>query len=144
MTMNAKQKWALILALALITIIFAGIASAQTPSFQKNVKLTWTLPTKYDDGSTLAAADITKIQVYLANAAIADSSTMAPTVELTGASVNTTKQFTAFVGGTIYVRLKACTATLCSDFSTSLAIPTPAVKPGPPTNVTFELLVVAP
>lgn len=142
MTMNAKQKWALVLAFALITLIFTGLANAQTPSFQKQIKLGWSLPTVYTDGSPLVAADITKIQVFLANAAIADSSTMAPTVELTGSPVNVARTFTAFVGGSVHARLRACTASLCSDFSNAVSIPTPAVKPGVPTNLTIELVVV--
>lgn len=139
MTMTRKQIWALVLSAALIGLCFMGIANAQTS--QKSIRIGWVLPTTFDDGSALLPANITKIQVFMANASIADTSTMAPTVELTGAPITTTRTFTAFAGGTIYARLKACTAEGCSPFSAQVSVATPLPKPGIPTSVTIELVL---
>jgi hypothetical protein len=138
-----RNKIFLACALGFALICFAGAVLAQ--SFQRTVAVTWTLPTSYDDGTPLVSTDITKVQVFLANSAIPETSTAAPTFELTGAPQSTARTFTAFAGGAIFVRLKACIGTNCSAFSPQARLDTPGPgRPGAPTNVAIVINVEAP
>lgn len=121
----------------LVLLLFSGLASAQT-SWQQNVNISW----------TLVDTNITKVQVFMANASIADTSTMAPTFEVTGTPTSAQRVFTAFAGGAIFVRVKACNLDNCSLFSNQARLDTPTAppppRPGAPTNVTITLQVEAP
>lgn len=143
--MTLKQKWALIFAGAFMALCFIGLAHAQTPQpVTKNITLSWVLPTKYTDGTALPVADITKVQVYLANAEIPDTFTGPPTVELTPATTTVSRTHQAWTGGTIHARVRACTASACSDLSVAakLLVPIPPpLKPGIPTEVRLILVV---
>lgn len=135
--MSRKEKILLSLAVGVALLCVAGLASAQT-SWQQNVTLSWTLPD----------TNITKIQVFLANAAIPETSTAAPTFEITGTPLTTNRVFTAFAGGAIFARVKACNGDNCSLFSNQARLDTPAAplppRPGAPTNVTITLNVEQP
>lgn len=136
--MTYKEKWALTLALALLALCFVGIANAQTANRSLNIK--WTLPTAAIDGSPLAGAQgLTSVQVFLSTATIPTNSAMIPTFTLPAGAVTTTQTFSVPAGGTIFVRLKACSAAGCSDFSGEANKTFPAVAPLPPTNLTVEI-----
>lgn len=126
---------------AVMFLLAVGSAFAQTGT-PKSATISWSLPTKNSDGTNIDATNpITKIQVFLANASISDNYSQNPTVELTGTPTTTTQTFTVFPGGTLFVRLKACNAKACSDFSAQASVSIPNVKPGVPTSVTIQLSV---
>lgn len=144
--MSNKQKWGLILAFALIILCFAGMANAQT--VQKTASVQWTNPTKMTDGAPIPATgpeSLAKIQVFMAAAPIADTSTMAPSLELGPGVTTATHTITAGVGGKVHVRVKACNVALvCSDFSAPTSVDVTAGKPGVPTQVTITINFVNP
>jgi len=137
--MTKKMKWAIALSVAALLICFVGIANAQTVA--KPVRITWKLPTAYDDGSALAAADITKVQAYIGVGPIADNATVAPTVEVGPTAQPLLRTVTVPAGGTVYVRLRACVGTNCSVLSPQVTLAVPTPKPGPPTDLTIELVI---
>jgi hypothetical protein len=132
--MSLKDKILLSTAVGFGLLCVAGLAFAQT-SWQQNVVLRWDpLP-----------ASITKVQVFLANASISDDSAMPPTFEVTGSPDTAQRVFTAFAGGAIFARVKACEGDSCSVFSNQARLDTPtAPRPGPPRNVTITLQVEQP
>jgi hypothetical protein len=136
-----KQKIVICCLLLAAVLCAAGAAVAQTP-VQKNIRVRWTLPTVYDDGTPLPASAITSIQVFVANSAIPDSFTGEPTATLTAAATTTDRTVQAWSPGAIHVRVKACTASACGDFSPGASLNIPGVRPGVPTQVTIELVVV--
>lgn len=140
--MTRKQKWLLAAAAAMLLLCFVGIATAQTAPRQ--IKVDWQLPTLANDGTPLTGPQaLTQIQVFMATATIPNTSTMAPTFTLAAGAVTTTQTFTVPVGGTAYIRLKACNAAGCSDFSNESSKAFPATVPNPPTNLTITIVLAS-
>lgn len=127
--------------------LFAGLAGAQTsPPVQASAALSWTLPTTGCVGSTctspLTGADaLTKLQVFVAQSAIADTSTADPVAELAANAVS--YAYTASVpnGATLYFRVKACNASGCSPFSAQVSKAVRIIVPNVPTGVAVTVTV---
>jgi hypothetical protein len=134
--MTLKQKWLVVLSAGLFGVCFMGIVGAQTA---RSVTISWSAPTLATDGTPLTGTQsLTKYQVFLSTTSIPVTSSMAPTVEVQG-SLQTVQSFNVPVGGTLFVRVKACNLQACSDFSNEVSKPFPATGPNPPTNVTVTL-----
>lgn len=134
-------RWTVIAALIAGALMSCGTADAQTVPGTAQIK--WTLPTTTQDGLPLTGANaLTSIQVFLATAPIADTSTAQPTVTLGAATTATTQAMQVANGATIYVRLKACNSSGCSPFSNQATkLIQLNTKPNVPTNVTIELTI---
>ena len=129
--------------LGILLLIAATLALAQTS--QRQMTLTWVLPTTAIDGSALTGAQaLTKIQVFVATATIPDNSTMTPTAELGPGVTSSVQTVTIAPGGTAFVRLKACNAPGCSDFSAQASKVFPPSVPNVPTTVTITVIITPP
>lgn len=137
---TTNRYFAVIYSLFALMFLLA-CASAFAAGFPKAVTITWKLPITNTDGTAIdSSSPLTKVQVFLANASIPDNSTAAPTVELGPAVVTTNQTFTVFAGGKLFVRVKACNANSCSDFSAQSSVDIPNSTPGVPTEVTITLV----
>ena len=141
--MKATNKYFLtVYSLFVVMALLATCSAFAQTGVPKSATISWVLPLKNTDGSTIDATNpITKVQVFLANAAISDNFSQNPTVELTGAQTTTTQTFTVFPGGGLFVRVKACNAKACSDFSAQASVPIPNVVPGVPTSLSIQLVI---
>lgn len=155
-------RWTII-ALLLGTLAFVLLAPAAV--FAQDVEpfpvpgvvnVKWDLPTQtecLDPAATDPATctrlplsgelALTAIELYVANAPIADDFAGEPTAFLEPGLIRTT--FTGMVpaGSTLYVRVKARNKFASSKFSAqaSKVIEVPHVAPGVPTNVTVEIVI---
>lgn len=125
-----------ILACALTLVAF----SAQADAF---LKLSWTNPTQTVVGGPLTGNDaLTKFQFFISPNSIPDTAT--PTVEIPANNpLQTTYQYPAQYGQTLYARMTACNSTGCSTKTgqVSAAIPFPSAEPGAPQNVVIEVVL---
>lgn len=122
--------------------LFLALVFALVPIVASAASLTgtWTLPLTAQDGTPLTGAQaLTSVQVFIATAPIADSSTAAPTATLTASSTTTTQTVTAAAGQTLYLRVKACNSAGCSPFSVQASKVVPISVPGIPTSVTITI-----
>lgn len=134
--MTIRQKLAMTLAVAMLGVCFMGIANAQTVPV-RTLKLTWVNPTAFEDGSPLAVATLTSIQVFLSLTNITDPAAT-PTAVLTPLTGAGTVTFPVPAGGTLFIRLKSCIGAVCSAYSVQAnkVVPVSTV-PMPPTNLTI-------
>lgn len=127
----------------LFLLVFVPSASlAQAVSGTAN--LNWIAPTTASDGTTplTGGLALTKYQVFGATSSIPNSSTMAPTVEVTAPATTATVTMTVTNGQTLYFRVKACNSAGCSLFSTEASKVITLPVPGVPTTVTITLTIV--
>ena len=122
--------------------ILATPAFAQEPTVPATLNLTWNLPTQTEDGTALTGPlALTKVQVFVATAPIANNSTMAPTVELAGGATGGTHTLSVPNGSTVFARVKACHAFGCSAFSNEDSKLVTVSLPGVPTNLQMQLQI---
>lgn len=121
----------------------AGLALAQTPPFNAPLTISYQLPTQNTDASALTGQfALTRVQVFLSAAPIADTSTMQPTAEVTtGLGQPISRTFSIVNGGTIHVRLKACHQFGCSGFSNEGTKVAQVPGPGLPTVTTITITI---
>lgn len=149
--------------LLLATLAVAGTAYAQTATPQQ-VKVNWELPVCGFDApitatsvcKPLTGADaLTAIEVYINTVPIQDTSSMQPTVVLPAAvggtpPLSTVQSYNAKVGDTVYIRIKArngLDAKGLGPFSGQVFFVVKApdkLTPGPPTNVTIQIITPDP
>lgn len=126
-----------VIAACLIGFQIIGVTSAYAAT--PTVTLNWTAPTTAVDGTALTGAQvITKYEVFIATATIADTVSGAPTATVT-TGTTTTQPVTASPGSKIFARVRACNASGCSVLSTEASATLPISAPNPPTNVTITL-----
>lgn len=144
--------------LALLAACMAQPADAQTV---QQLKLSWVLPTTVcetvgtvttcDKPMTLATDALTAIEIYINTVPIQDTSSMQPTAVLLGTPppIANVASYTAKVGDTLYIRLKARNGDPVKPLSTFSPQITYLVKasgprpPGPPSSVNVELIIQA-
>ncbi len=131
----------LVVAVALAAILFAMGASAQ--AVPGSAALSWTLPTTSVDGVALTGTNaLTGIEVYIATSPIADTSSAAPTLTLSGSATSATHTMQVTNGATLYARLKAVNASGKSAFSNQVSkVVQLSTTPGVPTSVTITLQI---
>lgn len=137
----------LVLSLAAPVLHAQAAAAAPTTTVNGNAFISWTLPTKTLDGGPLTDNNaLTKIQLFFSSSPIADSSTAAPSLELTGngGQLPAAYTYSGTSGTNFYVRLKGCLANgSCSVFSDQgfKVLPYPDSSIGPPTGIVIQLTV---
>lgn len=121
-------------------ILSLAAISADAAAF---LKLSWTNPTQTVVGGPLTGVDaLTKFQFFISPNPIPDSAT--PTVEIPANSpLQTTYQYPAQYGQTLYARMTACNSTGCSvkTNQVSALIPFPSAEPGAPQDVVIEVVI---
>jgi hypothetical protein len=122
-----------------LLLLVASVASAAP-----TITVEWTNPTTTVSGGPLTGVDaITKFQLWIANSPILDTDlSAAPTVELNAVSpLQTNYVHAATSGQTVYVRMKVCNSTGCSNPTgqAQAQIPYPPAVPGTPQNVVIKV-----
>lgn len=133
-----------------VCIAFAASVPAQAAPVP--VKITYTLPTvacstvngavvfPCDNVPLTGANALTGVDVYISKAPIADDSTMAPTASVAVGTTTYTSNFAASDGDTLYVRMKARTASSSSAFSNAATkLVVVKVAPNAPIIVTIDI-----
>lgn len=116
-------------------LALAGIADAQTA--QRNVTLSWALPTTATDGSPLTGNQaIQKVQVFLAATNVKPAT---PLAELTATSTTTNQTFSAAAGSTIFGWVTVCNSAGCSAPGGPVSVNVPVSVPNIPTSITITL-----
>jgi hypothetical protein len=132
------------IAAVLLCALMAPLARSQAANVDAQVRVGWTLPTVGQPGNVpLTGADaLTKNQLWLRTAPIADTDATAPTVELAAGATSYTTTLTIPNGSTIYARLKSCTAKGCSTaFSVQDSRQVMVVLPNAPSGVAITVTV---
>lgn len=160
MTLPAVRALVLIALATTASLVLSARADAQTaPNVAGELTANWTLPTQTEcvapppQGSDQCVRlvlngeyAVTGVQLFVAQAPIADNSTMAPTVTLPPGT--TTYDYTTTVpnGTTLYVRTKAVnrfgpSPTFSNQDSKLVLVP---AKPNAPSNLTITLTITLP
>lgn len=134
---QARNSALLIIAAAVVAMLFSSVADAQIVEAEATVK--WTLPTHDTLGQPLEGENaLQKVQLYIALAPIPDDPVTLVPIELPPVAESFAYENEVPNGSTLYFRLKACND-ICSDMSEEAIKPVRVSVPNVPTGVTVTL-----
>lgn len=138
------------LTIALVFLLAASDAFSQT-TVPVVVKINWINPTvgctpnvsPCDLAPLTGAAALTKTQIFADSATIPTTFAGAPDGEAPAPATTFTLNTTGTVGGSVFIRLKACNSSGCSAFSNEASKPIQIPIPGAPNGVTVVTITIS-